>query len=373
MGLDEIPSYVSVKNWVEKCGLSVYQNSHLKHNKEDYGLITDESMMIGSEKMLLTLGTKAKKENTKALNHQDIEILDISVKPSWNSEKIANVFTNIEDFMGKSPSYIISDNASTIKKAVRIQGVKHIRDVSHTLSMFVEREYKNKESFKAFTKDMANVKFRENMKSTSYLLPPKQRVIARFMNLTACVAWAKKLLQNFERLTGTEQSVYNFLIDHHQIIDELHEVTETINKVSKCLKNNGLSKSTIHECYETISFLHSSQYKSVVKISLEFRKYLLEEENKLPDSKVVWNCSSDVIESLFGKYKRRKSHNSLNGVTSNVLMLPVLTKINPDTGQSSINFKDAMESVFLHDIEQWRNDNLTDNLVIARKKILNRA
>ena len=73
---------------------------------------------------------------------------------------------------------------------------------------------------------------------------------------------------------------------------------------------------------------------------------------------------------MFGYYKFRKSPNPLNGVTTQILMLPVLTKINSQTGESGIDFKRALEGVFLRDLAEWRSKHLTENLVVKRTKTL---
>jgi hypothetical protein len=35
-----------------------------------------------------------------------------------------------------------------------------------------------------------------------------------------------------------------------------------------------------------------------------------------------------------------------------------------------MNFKHALESVFMKDLKDWQNTNLTENLAVKRKKIL---
>lgn len=222
--MDDLPSMGSIKNWVEKSGYYIYNEPTEKFENDDYAIITDESMMLGSEKLLLTLGVKANKSNNTALTYHDTEILDISVKRSWNSKRIAGVLTNIEQKTKKAPSYVISDNATTISKAVKDLGQTHIRDVSHSLAMFIERKYKNNDSFIAYTKAIAGVKFRENMKPASYLLPPKQRVIARFMNISPYIDWSMQILQHFNLLSEEEQEVFSFIKNHEPIIHELKEV-----------------------------------------------------------------------------------------------------------------------------------------------------
>jgi hypothetical protein len=87
-------------------------------------------------------------------------------------------------------------------------------------------------------------------------------------------------------------------------------------------------------------------HKRVAVVAQTCMDYLNEEKGKLPDEKTVWSISSDGIESLFGYSKTRKSPNSLNGVTRQVLLLPLRTKIDAKTGTSNICFKSALETVF---------------------------
>lgn len=42
-------------------------------------------MMIGSKKLLLTLGVPAEHQG-RPLNHNDVTVLDIAVEESWNGE-----------------------------------------------------------------------------------------------------------------------------------------------------------------------------------------------------------------------------------------------------------------------------------------------
>lgn len=363
----------SIKNWVEKSGYSIYNEPKEKYYGEDYAIITDESMMLGSEKLLLTLGVKAHKDNDGALSFQETEVLDISVKRSWNGEKIKGVFADIENKVKKSPCYALSDNASTISKAVKEQGYEHIRDVGHTLAMFIERKYKNNDLFVAYTKAIAGVRFRENMKPTGYLLPPKQRVIARFMNIAPIVQWSKQILKCFDKLSENERAVFSFVKDHRQIIEELNEIILVCEDISACLKNKGLSYKTIKACQKTVKSMQGSKIKGVADISECFGQYLIELKNKLPDKDAIWHVSSDIIESSFGSYKNRKSCNPLDGVTRHVLILPILTRLNTKTGIININCKNALEQNLLSDLSRWSVDNLSDSMAVKRRKILKAA
>lgn len=98
--------------------------------------------------------------------------------------------------------------------------------------------------------------------------------------------------------------------------------------------------------------------------------YLQEEAGKLKTNRSIWHISSDILESIFGIYKDRKSPYALNGVTPYVLMLPLLTKSNQQSGSIEVDFKNALESVFLRDIDNWKETNLSENLAVKRRKKL---
>jgi hypothetical protein len=209
LGLDEIPCHNSIKGWIEKSGYYTYTHSELKSSERAYGSIIDESMQIGSEKLLLSLGVNADKTDELPLTMNDVEILDISVERSWNGTLICDKLQKITATMGKSPAYVLSDNASIMNKGIRDSSLTHLRDIGHTLAMFLERQYKDAPDFLSFMKELAKVKNREIMRPVAYLLPPKQRIIARFMNLSPCLDWARKMLHHFDELTQEEQQIFS--------------------------------------------------------------------------------------------------------------------------------------------------------------------
>jgi hypothetical protein len=134
-----------------------------------------------------------------------------------------------------------------------------------------------------------------------------------------------------------------------------------------------MSLKTIEASVKELKALTVSASSRVVLVGKTCIKYLEEEGNKLTGKKTVWHASSDVIESLFGNYKSRKSSNPLNGVTGYVMILPLLTGVDTKTGKSTICFKRALETVFLKDLKQWKEDNLTENLTVKRRKLFNVA
>ncbi|GHV05943.1 hypothetical protein FACS189416_6150 [Bacteroidia bacterium] len=105
-------------------------------------MVIDESMMIGSEKLLLTLGVPAQHTGSP-IAQEDVVILDPAVSSGWNSDGVKDRLLCAADKISSLPEYVISDNASIMASGITRAGLPAHRDISHSLGMFLERCYRN--------------------------------------------------------------------------------------------------------------------------------------------------------------------------------------------------------------------------------------
>lgn len=369
--LGKIPCHNTIENWVKKCGLKAYESSAETLRSSDYAQIIDESMMIGSEKLLLTLGVPAAHQG-RPLKCKDVRILDIAVAESWSGEKIGAQLKKAAAKVGGSPLYVISDNASVMNKGVRCSGFNHQRDISHSLGMFLERIYKNEPDFKEYLKRMTEPKFKHNMKKTAYLLPPTQRTVARFINLSGWVKWSSRMLCGYHTLSEQEQAVFSFVPQNASLINELSEVVKCVSQIEYLCKNKGFSKETVEECKQEIKRHLLSGNDRMMRLAASIYTFLTE-EIKVVATGIARNNSSDIIESIFGKYKVRKSFDKLNGVTPFILFIPIYARLNNDTQNNRFDFKGALEEKRMKHLEDWKKDNLTPNLAQLRNECFKKA
>lgn len=362
--LEELPCHNTIENWVKKCGLDAYQSSGKQLCGSKYAQIIDESMMIGSEKLLLTLGIPAD-HTGKPLTPGDTKILDLAVADSWNGEGVAERLAIASARVGHHPEYVVSDNASVISKGIRCAHFKHQRDISHSLGMFLERTYKHDREFIDFCKLMTVPKFKHNMKRIAHLLPPTQRTIARFMNMNDWVVWAARLLGVYQELSDVEREVFSFIPQHASLIEELQDVLRCVKRVESICKNTGFSERTAMQCkYEVRKHLFQGNER-MMGLGKQIYDFLTEEVKRIAEG-ANHNNSSDALESLFGKYKARKSPDKLNGVTSFVLFIPLYAALSGNTNGGKYHFKAALESIRMRDIKTWESKNLTPNLAQLR-------
>lgn len=370
--LGKIPCYNTIDNWVKKCGLKSYEASGTALGNTDYAEIVDESMMIGEEKLLLTVGVPASHQK-RPLKSEDAQILDIAVAKSWNGENVGKQLKKAAEKVGHPPNYVISDNASIMNKGVRKVNLKHHHDISHSLGMYLERTYKDQTDFKNYVKMMSKAKAKYNMTNVAYLLPPTQRTISRFINLSDWVKWSSQMLSIYHSLSSREKEVFSFIPANGSLIDELLDVIKCIEAIEYICKQKGLSEKSVRECQKTLELSLYNGNQRMIELGKYIQAFLREESKLLINKSIAHNNSSDIIESLFGKYKERKSPNKLYGVTSYILFMPLYTRLSNVKNAKCFNFKTTLEEMRINKLKEWRIENTSPNLVSKRTQVLQKA
>ena len=364
----KVPAYTSIGYWAQELGLSVYKESCSLFKDKRYALIIDESMMIGSEKLLLTLAVSADNEG-HVITEKDIVIVDISIAKSWNGTTIEDVLKKVSEKIGHDPEYVISDNGSTIGKAVRDAGYRHHLDISHSLGMFLERVYKNEPDFQELSKKVSDARFKYNMQEVAFIQPPSQRSIARFINMSKWIEWASRMQYVYHTLRDDIKSIYGFIPQNASLVDELSEVMSCINRIEKDIKNNGISHESAARCKQLVRNTLMSGNERQHKIGTFILEYL-DRETSFMDEDESHNASTDTIESTFGVVKARKSDDKLAGVTPIILMMPLRLHFADKTRRVNFNFKERLETGRHCHIKEWTDVNLSPNLVIKRRETI---
>lgn len=142
-----------------------------------------------------------------------------------------------------------------LAKGIRQTGIVHHRDISHTTGLKLEETYKGNPEFERFTSQMSEAHLRYQLSETAYLLPPKQREVARFMNLFDWVEWAGNMLRAYPTLTKEQQNAFAFVKEHSPLIEELTMVMECVRRIGQRCKRDGISKETAKQCLWEVSKL----------------------------------------------------------------------------------------------------------------------
>lgn len=356
---DDIPCPNTIDGWVAKCGLDALAGASSQREGESYAMIVDDSMMVGGQRLLLILLVPANHKG-RPLTHGDVRIGGIYVEKSFNADYIKNALEETAAKVGRKPEYVICDNASIMVKGTKLSGMSRHSDITHSLGMFLERTYKKEPDFSAYVKEMTDVTFKNNMLPIAYLLPPRQRSIARFINIDGWVKWSSTLLDRMESIPRDERAAFSFVPRNASLIEELQELMSCVRFIEKKYKWEGLSLETTAECREKINSMLMRGNERMRRLGSAVDGFLCKETEIVEGG--VHNNSSDIIESLFGNYKAMRSPNKMYGVTSLILRLPLRGK----TAGKDYDVAQSLTRVRMCDIEEWKSKNLLPNLVSKR-------
>jgi hypothetical protein len=343
--------------------MGIYKLAQIHEKSDDWILMIDESIEFGHEKLLVILGIReANIDFGRALNYYDMNCLKLKVSCSWKGEDIKKVLDELSLKIG-TIKYVVADMGNSIKKALKLSSIIHIQDVNHKISWFIKELYKDDAIFKSYTEKLAYLRGSLCLSSMSHLLPPQQRVNSRYMNLKPIFDWGMAILQMLESETSnpSEKERVLHIRDFEALIRQTHQLIEIANSIQEILKINGLSEQTKADCLNYFDCVTDSR---ILKFKDMIEEFLTKMINSVEgDNKIL--CSSDILESSFGKYKNYISDNISIGITDLSLSIPAF-----GSELEQGNIKKAMEGVKVKQIKEWKTENIGHTQLMKRRESL---
>jgi hypothetical protein len=161
-----------------------------------------------------------------------------------------------------------------------------------------------------------------------------------------------------------------WLFSHRTDIQTYSEMLALIESIQTQIKNQGLDNKSPTKWLESLPQAPPSSISThgvnprVQKIKAEIEEYLVDEVKKIPE-KLILLGTSDVIESLFGKYKNFAQRRPIKELGASILLIPLSTiEITLDL------VKEAMESISFMDVVEW-SKSIFGSSMLSRRKSLN--
>jgi len=357
------PSYGTVLIWTKKIG--VFSLRPAEEKADDWILVVDESISIGHERLLVVYGVRCgKMDFDRALRYTDLAPLLVKASGRWTADIIEKEIVAIEETHGKV-KYIVADGGSAITKAIRSLSKEHVYDITHKMAWFLKNMYAGDSSFMGYTKEMAVSRSRLTCTALSHLAPPKQRADSRFMNLDALSCWGCKALDLLEGLDkkGKAYEALEWVKGYEKAVREMQVVNTIAGKIKATVKTRGLSGDILKELQGMVKEI-SPEHPKASLFCKQILMFMEETLKKLPNEKKVL-CTSDIIESSFGKYKGYISHNPMLGFTNLALCLAAFTN-----DLENCQLKENLEKTTVNHLRLWSDEYIgTTNLSRRRRDL----
>ena len=355
----KVPCRNTIRLWVQKIGY--YELTRTKEVSDDWIIILDLSIQLGQEKILLIYGIQKKNlKFDRALKCSDLETLKIEFRKSWKSEDVRDVLKELEKKIGKI-IYAVADRGGEIKKGLEIAGLNHVYDLTHALACITEKMFKDNEMYSNITTEMSKMRVDLSQTDAAHLISLTQRKKSHYQNLKRISDYLESFLKYVndgkykEKLMHREKQL-TWIKKYEPFIKELSELNQIIAAIEKIIKTKGLSKVTASECLSILD-ISQNQYIQILKTKLNL--YFNEMLSFYPNETIL--CTSDIIESAFGKYKNYISTNPMAGITNLTLCLAAFT-----SKLTKESITEALEKTKITDIQNWTKENIGTTLLKMR-------
>jgi chemotaxis protein histidine kinase CheA len=384
------PCHTTIIDWSRKIGFFVYHQAKEKIKESLW--IVDFSIQIGTQKLMLVLRAdlskvhsqkKYNKCNKGKRNKLDINFHNVEVIHMQILESTSYVYTlsELEQILEKcgAPLFIVSDEGSDLSKGIRMfiekhPSIEHINDISHKISNILKAKLENDLKWKKFCQIVTEIKQKIKLSVIAHMCPPQFRKKVRFLNVRDPIKWAFQMLNiKVASIPKAEREhfvtyIQKPLLAFKNKIIQWQEIANFITEVESQIKHYGLTcgnGSQIQSTSQILTALYPKKRisKYVLGVMNPIFEFIKRQEAKLTPGQIVIS-SSDIIESMFGKWKSMAPENSMVGITDNIFIFPLLT-VNLTTEL----IKKALEEVHTQQIDEWRNKVLGKTTYTKRRAV----
>lgn len=323
----DIPHHTTIRLWVIRYGC--YSLQIPLDQADDWLSVGDITVSVGKTKCLVVLGVRMKhleSSENLILTHADVEVLGLYPTEKSTGEFVKEAFEDSVKRIGGNFLAFILDQGSDIKKGAKLfqqthPDVKILHDIAHKLSNVVEFELKNDEKWSEYIQQLNMTRKRVYQTELAALMPKKQREKARFMDIGHDVHWP-------ERIKNSKANGYLDCISEERFkdylgwmegftlsLDEWGFIENVGEFIKSTIRTNGLSI----DVYNYIQMFLDEvaiEGERLQKFCSRVLHAVWEEVVKLDVGQMLI-CSTEIIESIFGKYKA--INEGLHGITSNIL------------------------------------------------------
>ena len=332
-------------------------------------------MQTGPEKCLLIVGIRLRALPVvgEYLTHADVEPIAIYPVTQSNGEI---VYQQLEEARKQTgvPREILSDQGSDLHKGITQFCHAHpetslIYDIKHKVAAVLKRDLGADQMWQEFARLAGQTTQRVQQTALAALAPPRQRRKARYMNVGELVDWGVRMLRYLDEDGGHRQEwdpqrveeAVGWVRQYRQEVEQWRQLVEVGTLTEQFVKAHGLAAGGAQQLQHRLAA--AGTLPRTQPLGAEFVRFVAEESAKAKDEERLVG-SSEVIESIFGKWKRVEGEQARSGVTGLVLALGAII-----SHTSAEVIKQALASVPTKTVLTWCREKLGKTVQATRRTL----
>lgn len=367
------PSWSSTRLWLLRLGY--YKLTRAKEDGADWVWIVDHVVQTGQEKCRLIVGIRlsALPAEGEYLTHADVEPIAIYPVPQSNGEIVYQQLEKARKQTGV-PREILSDQGSDLHKGIKQFCQAHpetsfIYDIKPKVAAVLKRELGADAVWQEFSRLAGQTRQRVQQTARAALAPPRQRRKARYMNVGELVAWGVRRLKYLDE-EGSQRQAWDqhrveeavgWVREYRQEVEQWRQWVEVGTITEQFVKAHGVSAGGAQQLQHRLAAVGT--LPRTPQLCAEFVQFVTEEGAKANAGERLVG-SSEVIESIFGKWKRLEGEQARSGLTGLVLALGAI--VAPTTAEV---VKQALTTVPTKPVLTWCRKKLGKTVQATRRAL----
>jgi hypothetical protein len=328
----------TIRHWLHRLGCYLLQRP--VQRRDDWVVFIDHTMELGAARCLLVLGMPLDRwqRHGGALTHADVQVLMVEVVEHSTGAVVHAQLRRLVARIGV-PAQIVSDHGGDLAKGIELlrrehAGVIDTYDVSHKLACLLKAELEPDPRWQEFLRQAGRARASLQQARGGLPRPPALRTKARYQNLEGLVAWGESILklehaglaerlgaqrgssaaeaqQWFDRTVGW---VRGFAADLAGWRGLLTSIETTRRQISE----EGLHLASGHALKPLLKGDDARGRRFAARVC----EFVQEQGSRVPSGRRYVGCS-DVIESIFGKYKNYLERSPTPSLGTNVVLFPL--------------------------------------------------
>ena len=372
-GLPETPCANTGRTWLFRLGL--YELLCAKEVGDDWVWLADHTVQLGSHKGLIVVGLRSSlwQQSPRPLEHEDVRLL--CLEPTEHSGG-RTVQMQLEQVVAKTgiPRQVVIDGGPDLKRGVRLfcqshPGIAQTYDVKHKMALLLKKELEGDGDWDKYVSQANLARRGLTLTSAGFLVPPGLQTKARYMNVDRLVAWGQKIvgyLDHPREVPGSAvdrrlvESRLGWLRGYRRRLVEWSALLAVAQTTEHYVRHQGLHAQSTDQLHAQLEPLAACRRSGRMKdLVLQFVSQ--QASAARPHERLIG--STEVLESIIGKYKRLQSMHSAGGMTGMILSIGAIV------GPKSLDtMPTALQQVSNSDVRQWCREQLGVTLQAQRKR-----
>jgi hypothetical protein len=370
-----VPCWSSGRWWLLRVGL--FELCRQKPPADDWVWMMDHTIQLGPWKCLVVIGVRLSSwlKDRRPLRHEDMTLLDLTPMEHSSGEEVHERLQAVTQTTGV-PAAVLSDGGTDLKRGMELfhddhPEVQHVLDLKHTHALLLKRELKKDLRWGSFVTKANQTKLGVTQTTLAFLNPPGLKTKARYMNLDSLVSWGMQALAYLDHprdFPGQKvdrkklRAKLGWLRRYRRALCGWSELLSLVKTVEAHVHREGL--------YPGIRETLEKQLPALVRTAAGRRfqnaqlRFLAEQSRPLvPGRRMIG--STEVLESIIGKYKRLQSTHSKGGMTTMLLGVGAIVG-----KKSAVTIAQALQTIRTQDVVTWCRDALGPTIVSQRRLAL---